>query len=441
LTRFFYYDSVRGLETNDPEHFFKSWKELSVANLDSIPYTILKEEIELGFPENWDITECRMAGHDKPSLSDDEMRSALQSTIGTPRLSEMAKGVKKVCILFDDIPKPTPTSRIMPFVLEELHAGGVTDEQIRFLCAPGSHRPLIYPEMVAKLGREIVEKYPVYNHSVWENLVDVGKTSRGTPVHVNREFASCDLRLGVGSIFPHPRAGFGGGGKLVLPGVCGIETIEHHHKNMGENAEPGRLEGNVFRLDIEEAARLAGLHFKVDVVINNRREVVGLFAGDLVAEHRAASKLGAQVYRTETIKDADVVVANSYPDEVQLLRTMWCIGPSLREGGDMVIVSHAPNGQNLHQAAGRFGTDYGGRMYNPGRLPKMQEKAARVIVVAPYLSRYEKDNAGVPEKVVRCRDWAEALEELKGRNGSDTKVGVYPYAPLQMTEKAARWLA
>ena len=83
------------------------------------------DEIELGLPDNWNITECRMAGHDKPSLSDDEMRSALQSPIGTPRLSEMAKGAKQVCILFDDIPKPTPSSRIMPFVLEELHAGGL----------------------------------------------------------------------------------------------------------------------------------------------------------------------------------------------------------------------------------------------------------------------------------------------------------------------------
>jgi nickel-dependent lactate racemase len=399
------------------------------------------EEIELGFPENWDITERRMAGHDKPSLSDDEMRSALQSPIGTPRLSEMAKGAKKVCIIFDDIAKPTPVSRVMPFVLEELHAGGVTDEQIRFVCAPGTHRPLIYPEMVAKLGREIVEKYPVYNHSVWENLVDVGKTSRGTPVQVNREFASCDLRLGVGSIFPHGRAGFGGGGKLVLPGVCGYETIVHHHKHMGENAELGRVDDNVFRLDIEEAALLAGLNFKVDVVLNNHREVAGLFAGDVVAEHRAGAKLGAQMYRTEPVTDVDVVVANSYPDEVQLIRTMWCIGASLREGGDMVILSNAPDGQLLHQMNGRFGTDFGGRMHNPDRLPKLQEKAAKIIVVAPYLSRAEKDEVGLPEKIIRCRNWTEALEELKGRNGSSTKVGVYPYAPLQMTEKAARWVA
>jgi lactate racemase len=398
-------------------------------------------EIELGFPESWDITECRMAGHDKPSLSEDEMRSALQSPYGTPRLREMAKGVKRVCILFDDISKPTPASRIMPLVLEELHAGGVTDEQIRFVSAPGTHLPLKYREFVAKLGREIVEKYPVYNHNIWENVVNMGKTSRGTPVWVNREFASCDLRLGVGNIIPHRNAGFSGGGKIVLPGISGIETIDYHHTKMKENNETGRVEDNAWRVDIEEAARLAGLHFKVDVVLNNRRGVVGLFAGDPVAEHRAGVKLASQVYRTETIKDVDVVVVNSYPDEVQLIKVTGWIGDTLREGGDMVILSHAPDGYIFVQLRDRYGTDYGGRHYDPNLVAKMrgQGKAARIIVVGPDLSKFDRDFIGPPERVFHCRDWAEAVVKLVDRNGPGTKVGIYPCAPIQMSEKAAQY--
>ncbi len=386
-------------------------------------------EIELGFPEKWEITECRMAGHDKAALSGDEMRSALQSPIGSPRLREMAKGAKKVCIIFDDICRPTPTSRIIPFVLEELHAGGVTDEQIRFLSAQGNHQVPSHPDLVAKLGREIVERFPVYRHNVYENLVDVGRTSRGTPVRVNREFASCDLRLGIGAIIPiGSQVGFGGGGKLVLPGVCGIETVDYHHKNM---------RGNDFRLDLEEAARLAGLHFKVDVVVNHRREVVGLFAGDLVAEHRAGAELATQVYRTETVRDADVVVVNSYPDEVQLIKVLWCIGASLREGGDMVILSHSPNGQMMHFLNNRWGSDYGGRNYQPGRAPERQRKAARIIVVGPDLSRFDREDVGPQAKVFHCRDWAEVLVQLVDKNGPGTKVAVYPCGALQMPDEAA----
>jgi nickel-dependent lactate racemase len=392
------------------------------------------EEIELVFPENWTVQECRIAGHDKPPLSDDEMRCALQKPFGTPRLKEMVKKDNQVCILFDDLPKPTPASRIVPFVLEELHEGGVTDEQIRFICAPGTHRPLIYPEFAAKLGKEIVEKYPVYNHTIWENVVDVGKTSRGTPVYVNREFASCDLRIAIGSVFPHPLAGFGGGGKIIMPGICGIETIDYHHKNenMRKKTGLGRLDGNVFRLDIEEAARLAGLHFKVDAVLNNRREVVGLFAGDLVEEHRAGAELARQIYRTETVGDADVLVLNSYPDECQLVRSMGCIPASLNEGGDVVIITHSHEGQNLHQWNSRFGKDYGGRGYTPEHVSSHIKKAAKIIVVAPHLSRYDRDTIGPPEKLAWCKTWAEALAELTGRHGPGTKVGVYPYAPLQV---------
>ncbi len=188
-----------------------------------------EREIELAFPTHWEVVECRMGGHDRPALTEAEMRAAVQNPIGSPPLRELAQGKKEVVILFDDMPKPTPTSRIVPFVLEELHAGGIRDEQIRFLCAPGTHRQLMYGEFVAKLGEDIVQNYPVYNHNCHENTVFVGTTSHATPVYVNREFAYCDLRLGIGSIIPHPSAGFGAGGKMILPGVVSHSTnlIEH----------------------------------------------------------------------------------------------------------------------------------------------------------------------------------------------------------------------
>jgi len=388
--------------------------------------------LDIFFPENWDVQPCLMAGHDKEPLTDDEIRKALQSPIGSPTISELAKGKKEVCILFDDIPKPTQTSRIVPFVLEELHAGGITDEHIRFICAPGTHRPLTYIEFVAKLGREIVEKYPVYNHSIWENLVFVGKTSRGTPVNVNKEFHSCDLRLAIGSLFPHASAGFGGGGKIILPGVCGIDTIEHHHNNMREGSGVGKVEGNVFRDDLDEAARLAGLHFKIDQVINNHRQPVALFAGDLIQAHRAGAKVAAQVYATKPAKNVDIVVANAYPDEPQMGRACWFVPMSLKEGGDVVLINHSPEGQNLHQLSSRFGTAYGGRMYNPSRLNRNLDKAKRIFVMSPIMSKYDRDDIGPKDKVVWCKTWGEVLAELGNIHGAGTKVAVYPYAPLQL---------
>lgn len=399
----------------------------------------VEKDIELAFPENWEVEECRMAGHDKPALSADAMRAAVQNPIESPRLRELAAGKQRVVIIFDDLPKPTPVSVIAPYVLEELHAAGVRDDQIRFLCAPGTHRPLVYPEFVAKLGKEIVDRYPVYNHSIWNNTVYVGTTSRGTPVHVNREFAEADLRIGIGSLIPHGLAGFGGGGKLVLPGVCGMETILSHHDNMSGTkdlaARRGEVAGNVFRLDIEEAARLAGLHFKVDAVLNNKREVVGLFAGDFVAEHRVAAKLAAEVYHTVPAKDADVVVMNSYPDEPQFVRSTWCVNLSLREGGDAVLLNHSHEGQNLHQLSGRFGTDYGGPRWVKGGLTRHLSKAARLMVLGPSLSMNDRQELGPLEKISHFTEWGEVLAELASRHGPGTKVAVYPYASIQLVVK------
>lgn len=396
-----------------------------------------ERNIELDFPSSWEVTERRMAGHDRPALTDGQMRAALQNPIGTPRLSELAKGKEKVVILFDDLPKPTPASRMVPFVLEELRAGGIKDDQIRFLSAPGTHRYMTYQELAAKLGPDIVEKFPVFQHNTYENTVFVGTTRNGTPVHVNREFASCDLKLGIGSIIPHQSAGFGAGGKIILPGIAGMQTVAYHHTHMrkgdfAETAKLGRVDDNAFRLDIEEGARLAGLQFKVDSILNNRREVVGLFAGDFVAAHRAGVKLAREVYATEMLKNMDVVISNSYPDECQFRRCTWTVPISLREGGDVVIVNHSHSGQVVHQWNGRFGTDYGGGGWKPGGTAVHLTKAGRVIVMAPFLTKVDRMEFGADEKVVWFKTWAEVLADLMLRHGPGTKVGVYPYPPIQI---------
>jgi len=388
-------------------------------------------EIELSLPDDWEVQECLMAGHDRPALTDGEMRQSIRNPVASPRLNELARGNNRVCIVFDDLARPTPVGRILPFILEELHVGGVEDGQIRLICSTGAHHLLNYPELEAKLGGEILERYLVYPHSPWENLVDLGQTSRGTPVRINREFMSCDLRVGVGCIMPHSYAGFSGGGKIVMPGVSGIEAIYHHHDRFRVLSSQDTGEASEYRLDVEEAARLAGLHFKVDVVLNNRREVAALFAGDMVAEHRRGIKVARQIYRTEPLDPVDVLISNPYPCENQMQRATWPIPISLRPEGDFVLVAFCPTGQCLHQLGSRFGTDYGGRTYKPGAEFSKLATPGRCIILAPSISKYDLDFIGWPEKVIRCATWDEALAQLMAKNGPGTRVGVYPYAALQ----------
>ena len=143
--------------------------------------------LDLDMPDEWEVTECIMTGHDAPEMTDDKIKEAFSRPLGTPTLREMAGGKQQVVILFDDLIRPTPVYRVVPFVIDELHQAGITDDQIRFIAAIGTHAPMTRAEMVKKLGAEIVEKYPVYNHNIFDNVVEVGRTSFDTPVFINRE--------------------------------------------------------------------------------------------------------------------------------------------------------------------------------------------------------------------------------------------------------------
>ena len=192
------------------------------------------EKMQLQFPETWDVSECRMIGHDTPALSDEQLREGLQKPLGTEPLREMAKGKKQVVILFDDLTRPAPTWKILPFVLDELKAADIPDDNIRFVTAYANHAAMSQEDFIKKLGKDAVRRFRIYNHNPYDHLVKVGESSRGTPILINKEVMSCDLKIGIGGLIPHLGAGFGGGAKLVIPGVAGIETADYNHRILGQ---------------------------------------------------------------------------------------------------------------------------------------------------------------------------------------------------------------
>ncbi|MDP6052549.1 MAG: lactate racemase domain-containing protein, partial [Candidatus Latescibacteria bacterium] len=111
--------------------------------------------LDLDMPDEWQVTECIMAGHDAPEMTDDKIKESFAHPLGTPTLREMAGGKQQVAILFDDLIRPTPAYRVVPFVIDELHQAGIADDQIRFIAAIGTHAPMTRAEMVKKLGAEI----------------------------------------------------------------------------------------------------------------------------------------------------------------------------------------------------------------------------------------------------------------------------------------------
>ena len=395
-------------------------------------------DLDLTFPKGWSVTHCVMKGHDTPEMSDQAIRDSLESPFGTLRLNELAEGKERVVILFDDLIRPTPTFRVVPFVLDELNRAGIGDGQIRFVAAIGTHGPMTRDDMVKKLGQDIVERFPVYNHNIYDNVVEVGKTSFDTPVYINREVASCDLKVGIGGVIPYyAKHVYNGGGKMILPGVSGMQTIYDYHvtfheRTKGQPTDPRSGEGiPPYRVNLEEAARLAGLDFKVDLVQNNRKQVVGLFAGDFIQTHRCASNRAQDIYETPVAPPSDVVVLNTFPKEDQPLKGLWVAVQSVRPGGDVVIISHSSNGlSHHHHLFGRFGTDYGGPGYAPNRHFSIGE-AGRVIFCTPYISKvdaisYSGDN------IHFCKTWNETRSLLEAGRTEPVSVAVYPCGGIQM---------
>ncbi|MCX5995859.1 MAG: lactate racemase domain-containing protein, partial [Chloroflexi bacterium] len=245
-------------------------------------------ELEIEFPPSWEVSVCYMKGHQRRALGEKGYREAFAKPIGTKRIRELARGKKEVAIIFDDMSRPTRVAEIVPYVLEELKAAGVKDESIRFIAAVGAHGALTRLDFAKKLGEEALCRFPVYNHNPYENCTYLGETSNGTPVAVNAEVMNCDFKIGIGSLLPHPLTGFGGGGKIILPGVASIDTMAAHHRDLilkllTQGRDPGigiaTFESNLLRLDIEEAARMAGLDVKIDTVLNGRGQTTAVFVG------------------------------------------------------------------------------------------------------------------------------------------------------------------
>ena len=176
----------------------------------------------LEFPAGWTICEQRMNGHYANPLTQSDMTERMANPMGTPPLMELAKGKRRCAVIFDDMTRPTRTWQLLPTILDELHAGGITDDNIVFVMAQGAHGARRLQDFQKKLGVNIPERHLVFNHNAYAGTVHLGETSRGTPVHVNREVMSCDLKVSIGSIMPHFGYGFGGGSKMLLPGVTGI---------------------------------------------------------------------------------------------------------------------------------------------------------------------------------------------------------------------------
>ncbi len=288
-----------------------------------------------------------------PPLADPTaaIKKALRAPIGSPPLTEVVSPGDVVCVILNDPTRLANTDFFLPILLDELNRAGVRDSDIFGVFATGSHRPLTEAEMRAIAGRG-ADRIRLYNHDSRDEvgLAHVGRTSRGNEVYINRRVLEADKVILTGSVVYHFFAGFGGGRKALVPGVAGFRTIQFNHRMMLEpGAGIGRLAGNPVHEDLVEAARMGSPDFLLNVVLDDARRFIGVFAGDFVAAHEAACRLVRQVYGVPLKAEADLVIASAggRPKDINVYQVQKAMDNAVlaaRPGGVVVLLAECPEG-------------------------------------------------------------------------------------------------
>src|SRR3990170_5804357 len=281
-----------------------------------------------------------------------EIERALNQSIGTKRLSEIAKPGDKAAIVVNDHTRGTPSYLMIPPILNELNKAGVKDEDITIIFGCGTHRPVKPEEMPALIGEEAVKRVKTISHDCKaKDLTYLGRTKKAlTKVYVNKAFSEANIRILTNEIELHHYAGYGGGRKSVLPAICGEETINHNHAMILQpKARTGVLDGNPVHEDMVEAAELAQPHFIVNIVTNSRKELVQAFAGDYRQAFLEGVKLVDEMYKVPIEKPADIVIvsAGGHPHDIDLYQAHKGVDNALeavKRGGVVICVAECPEG-------------------------------------------------------------------------------------------------
>lgn len=385
------------------------------------------------------------------------LAETLRQPIGYERgLIDIARGMKSACILICDITRPVPNKIILPPILNVLHKAGLRDGDILILIATGMHRPNLGDELVELVGEEIASRYSVQNHYAHDlsSHECLGSTGAGTEVWLDRRYLEADLKIATGFIEPHLMAGFSGGRKLIVPGIAGIKTMRYMHGARmlkHPRVREGVIEGNPFHGEAVEIARMAGDVFIVNVSLNGKREITGIFSGDMELAHREGVSAVKNAVRDTVPEPADIIVtsAGGYPLDTtwyQSIKGLTAALPIVKEGGTIIIAAECREGIG--------GKEFTRLVYESSDLEKFMQDIfrdnyfiidqwqlqeftkvvmrAHVILVSDGLTGAQKEEMHI------C--WAPSVEDALRvayeRHGSDATVAIIPRGPYVLADIA-----
>lgn len=323
-------------------------------------------------PSAWTL--LRFASfEDRPQPGDvgGMIRKALGAPVNHCILTDALSANDRVAVIVEDPSRASPKEQVLRAVLRQLAAAGIRTSRIVIVIALGTHRKLSRGEMERVYGRDLVEKYEFVNHDCKApDMVPVGALESGTPVKINRRVYEADFTIGIGSIFPHPMNGFGGGGKILFPAVADFDSILEHHlqHSFRGGARLGHLQGNPFYDDVCALAQAGGLNFIVNSVLDHNDRLYRVVCGSPAEAHQAGVAVSREILTVFFPEKADVTIISAFPysEGTQIMKPLAPASEITREGGVVVLAADCTNGLPDSYLAGceRFRNAYSGRLRN-----------------------------------------------------------------------------
>jgi nickel-dependent lactate racemase len=399
-------------------------------------------------PDHTHVVESRFA----PGLPDEAeaLRRALRNSIDSPPLADKVKPGDTVVIVHSDITRPTPNDRMLPVLLAELEDAGVARDDITLLNALGTHRPQTEAELRTMLGDAVVDKYRCLQHNAFDDsiLVPLGKTKRGNPVRINRHYLDADVRILTGFIEPHFFAGFSGGPKGVLPALAGAESVlsNHGREMIGHpSATWGITAGNPIWEEMREVALMTEPTFLLNVTLNARRQITGVFAGEMLAAHQRGCDFVRQSAMVGVDAPYDIVITTNsgYPLDQNLYQTvkgMSAASRIVREGGAIILAGACQDGLPDHGRYAQLLVEGGSPqgvldlLAQPGfgeqdqwqvQIQAQIQLRANVLVYSDGLTDAQIERA----LLTPCRDISAAVRQLQQRRGGAARICALPEGP------------
>jgi len=301
----------------------------------------------------------RPAALEIPSDPESLVTRALDTPLGAPPVEKIVGSGEKIVIVTSDITRYTGSEVYLPILVERLNSVGIPDADIEIVVALGIHRKQTDNEHRKILG-PLFGRIVVFDHECDDpgGLVFLGETAGGIPVSINRRVAEADRVIVTGTAGFHYFAGFGGGRKGLVPGVAARQTCMATHFSVfnppdigGKHpmATTGVLDGNPVHEALLEAARMVRPDFILNTVLSPKKELLGVYCGDLEEAHLAACDHANRLFSVPLDEPADLAVVScgGHPKDINFIQAHKALDygvRSLRDGGTLILLAACPDG-------------------------------------------------------------------------------------------------